>query len=140
VDLTQGPDRLLEDLKAVNPVLVVIDSQSRVLLGVDENSNADMSLAYRRSIIPLARETGAAVLLIHHTSADRNGKLNPRGATGIRNAADQVLSFAKKDDDSILIWASKARRRTHGFRFRIEDEDGGKRIGINPVTNDWRAS
>jgi AAA domain len=135
VDLTQGPDKLIEDIKAVNAALVVIDSQSRVLLGLDENSNSEMSRAYRSSIVPLARETGAAVLLIHHTS-DKTNK--PRGATGIANAADQVLSSWKKDDGSLLIYASKPRRKTRPLHVTIDDEDGKRRIGVNAVPDEWR--
>ena len=81
-------------------------------------------------------ETGAAVLLIHHTA---DGVAKPRGATGIRNAADQVLSIKQdKDEGYLVIWPSKPRRRTKPIKLTI-DGDIEDVITINPVAEDWRS-
>lgn len=135
VDLVNDAHKLLEDALEVEPVLIVIDSQSRVALGVEENDNTEMSSLYRRALVPLARETGAAVVVIHHTASDNAGK--PRGATAIKAAADQVISViaaedkAKNKTGTLNIFPSKPRRLTARLQVRMVgdiEKDGWLRV------------
>lgn len=135
VDLVNEADKLLEDALEVEPVLIVIDSQSRVALGVEENDNTEMSALYRRSLVPLARETGAAVVVIHHTASDNAGK--PRGATAIKAAADQVISIIAAEakggvkTGTLNIFPSKPRRITTHLQARLVgdiEKDGWIRV------------
>lgn len=118
VDLVNHPEKLLEDAKAVKPVLIVIDSHAKVTRMGEENSNNEMSRVWDEGFTPLARETMAAVLVIHHTAAAWSEK--PRGATQIRNSADQVLTMKKQEDGSMTLYPSKPRRITDPLRFRFE--------------------
>ena len=68
--------------------LVVIDTLATATGGADENSGKDMG-AVMANIDRIRRETGAAVLLVHHMNANGN-KL--RGHTSIFANTDQVLS------------------------------------------------
>lgn len=117
VDLVRYPERLIEDVDAIHPVLVVIDSYAKAARGAEENSNDQMSRVWDEGILRLARTSGAAVLVIHHTSMHGGG---PRGATQIRNSADQVLSMKRQEDGSQIIYASKPRRRTNKIHFDFQ--------------------
>lgn len=134
VDLAHEPEKLLEDALEVEPELIVIDSQSRVAIGVEENSNTDISSLYRRGFIPLARDTGAAVVVIHHTP---KGSRGPRGAGAAKAAADQAIEIVAAEDKAgaatgtLNIFPSKPRRRTAHLKARIVgdiEHDGWVRV------------
>lgn len=137
VDLLNEPEKLLEEATELEPELIVVDSLSRVMLGAEENSNTDMTKLMRGGIVPLARETGASVVLVHHT--DKNGT-GMRGATSLRNAADQVISMIPamsngRPTGSLNIFPSKPRRRTKQIQARIVgdmDIDGYVRVEGRP--------
>lgn len=78
---------LVEVCRRVAPSLVIIDTQARVTLGLDENSNSDMS-TYVERVDEIRRATGACVLTVHHLG--RNGK-NARGASALDGAQDAEL-------------------------------------------------
>lgn len=134
VDLVNEPEKLLEEAIEIEPALIVLDSQSRVALGVEENSNTDISQLYRTAIVPLARETGAGVVVIHHTPSD--GRAKPRGASAIKAAADQVISVVaakagELETGRLNIFPSKPRRRTALLQAEIEgdvEKDGWVRV------------
>ena len=114
VDLYQEPWKLLDEIIDSQPLIVFIDSQSAVSIGAEENSNDDMTKLFRDAFRPLSRETGAAVVILHHTTKDG---YTGRGASSIRNQADQVLSIVEAESDNVTtgrlnIFASKPRRRT----------------------------
>ena len=133
VDLLHEPQLLLEDALEIEPALIVVDSLSRVAIGAEENSNTDMTKLMRAGVVPLARETGAAVLMTHHTDKDGRG---PRGASSIRNAADQVISVVAAESAGVPtgrlnIFPSKPRRRTATVQAEIEGDietDGWVRV------------
>ncbi len=138
VDLLNEPEKLLEEAVELEPELVVLDSLSRVTMGAEENSNTDMTKLLRGGIVPIARETGAAVIVVHHTDASGT---RTRGATAIRNAADQVVSVVKAKNErghetgSLNIFPSKPRRRGRQIQARIVGDmevDGYVRIEGTP--------
>lgn len=115
VDLAGEPHKLLEEALDIEPVLIVLDSLSRVAIGVEENSNTDMTKLLRHGIVPLARESGAAVIAVHHTPKDGG---SPRGAGAIKAASDQVIGMtAAKMNGQVItnrfnIFPDKPRRKT----------------------------
>jgi AAA domain-containing protein len=71
-----------------NPTLIVLDSLTRIHTQ-DENAVGAMSALYNDGIKPLARETGAAVVLIHHTNkGQRSSYTRARGSSDIVYAMD----------------------------------------------------
>jgi hypothetical protein len=68
-------------------LLVVIDTQARVTVGLKENDNGEMNL-YVEAVSAIRRATGACVLTIHHTA--KNGG-NARGASVIDGAQTTEL-------------------------------------------------
>jgi KaiC/GvpD/RAD55 family RecA-like ATPase len=136
VDLLNEPERLLEDVQEIEPVLVVADSLSRVAIGAEENDNTAMTKLMRAGVIPIARESGAAVLLTHHTDASGS---RLRGATSIRNAADQAIMVSKATSDGIEtgrlnIFPDKPRRRTAHISAVLEgDMEKDGQVRVNPA-------
>jgi RecA-family ATPase len=122
VDLVRYPDKLIHDVQATSPVLVVIDSHAKVARMGEENSNNEMGRVWDDGFLKIARDTRAAVLVIHHTSAYGSS----RGATQIRNSADQVLTMKKNDDGTQTVYASKPRRLTNSITFSFEDIGEGR--------------
>lgn len=78
------PEYLLEEALEFQPKLIVIDSLARIHTK-DENSFGEMSTIINGSLKPLAMQTGASVILIHHTDKSGNG---PRGSSDIEAAVD----------------------------------------------------
>jgi 5S rRNA maturation endonuclease (ribonuclease M5) len=128
VDIVRHPEKLIEDALLTKPKLIVIDSHAKVTRASEENSNNEMGRAWDDGLLPLARRTKAAVLVIHHT----NGYGGTRGASQIRNSADQVLTMKRQEDGSQLIYASKPRRLSNKLHFQFTDQGFG-RYGLVPV-------
>ncbi len=83
----------IEAVREVSPALIVVDTLARCLIGGDENSARDMGLAVA-AVDMIRRETGAAVLLIHHTNKAASGE---RGSSALRGAADAMIELGSLD-------------------------------------------
>jgi len=91
-DLTQEVQARAPDL----PLLIVIDTLSRVMAGGDENSAADMT-ALIRNIDAIREATGAHVMLVHHTGKDT--ARGARGHSSLRAATDTEIEVQNAEDD-----------------------------------------
>lgn len=78
----------------VKPALIVIDTQARVTVGLEENSARDMGQFVHR-VEQLRVATGACILIIHHTG--RSGD-HMRGSTAMEGAATTIIRVSKDDD------------------------------------------
>lgn len=72
--------------------LVVLDTQARVTVGLDENSGTDMGL-YVERVEQLRAAAGSCVLSLHHTP--RTGD-HVRGHTAIEGAAQTIIMVVKE--------------------------------------------
>jgi hypothetical protein len=131
-DFCHSPKDAEEIIAAVSNLpdvkLIVIDTLSRAMAGGNENASEDMG-AFIRNFDKLKDETGAHVLIIHHS-----GKDNVKGARGhssLRGAVDTEIEITK--DENIVTGEIKKQRdgRTDerfSFEFKIvnlgQDEDG----------------
>jgi len=111
VRLDRDPDALLDEAIEFEPVLIVLDSLTR-LHGQDENASGPMSALFNDGISPLARQTGAAVLVIHHVSkTDSTSSFKrARGSSDITAAIDTGFDVYKADDGTLRVKNFKARR------------------------------
>lgn len=82
----------------LGPVLVVVDTQARVTVGVQENDNAEMG-AMIDKLDKLRAATGACVLVVHHIG--RSGD-DARGASAIDGAQDTELKLTRKGGPDAL--------------------------------------
>lgn len=132
IRLDRGIDNLLDDALVIQPKLIVIDSLTRVH-NQDENNAGAMNGLFNEGIIPLARETGAAVLVLHHTNkSDSNSSYTrTRGSSDIGAAIDTgidirpivVPTAVGKEIEALNLVHYKSRRRTRGSSIKIVIED-----------------
>lgn len=70
------------------PVLIVIDTFARALMGGDENSAQDVG-AFNSAIAALIESTGACVMIIHHSGKDKSK--GARGSSALLGAIDTEI-------------------------------------------------
>ncbi|MDX3315195.1 AAA family ATPase [Streptomyces sp. ME08-AFT2] len=124
-----GPewDVLIEVLRRIQPVLVIVDTQARVTLGVEENSNTEMGQIVDR-FDRLRTETGACIAVVHHTGhVGEHG----RGASAVKGALQSELHVSRKGDkipNTILTIKSG--------KQKDEDQDGDFQFGLKKISLD----
>ena len=100
----KGRHELRDTLSAIGekPVLIVIDTLARALMGGDENSAQDVG-AFNSAVAALIESTGACVMIIHHSGKNKNA--GARGSSALLGAIDTELEVdggmlvAKKQRD-----------------------------------------
>jgi len=121
------------------PVLITVDTISRVLPGADENLQKDMTLFI--SACDRVKEVfGSTVSGVHHTS--RNGNL--RGSTVFDGAADAILSITREEGSDIgEMTAKKIKSAPDGWKqnFRLKkveigDIKGSTSLYAEPAAED----
>lgn len=89
-------DTLIAACTRVGPALIVIDTQARVSVGVEENSAKELGLVIDR-MEQLRAATAACVLVIHHTGhVGEHG----RGSSSAKGALQSELHVSKKGDNA----------------------------------------
>lgn len=95
------------------PLIIVIDTLSRIMAGGDENSAADMT-ALIRNIDAIREMTGAHVMLVHHTGKDT--AKGARGHSSLRAATDTEIEVAN-DNGARAAMVTKQRDYAGGETF-----------------------
>lgn len=90
---------LREACRRIDPGLVVIDTQARVTVGLEENSAKEMGV-YIEAIRSIREATGACVLSVHHTG--RQGG-DARGSSAIDGAQHTELKVKAEGLRGVLI-------------------------------------
>lgn len=85
------------------PLLIVLDTLSRVMAGGDENSSVDMGALVRHFDLLRAGAAGCHLMIVHHTGKDRargaRGHSLLRAATDTEiEVADRVVTVTKQRD------------------------------------------
>ena len=126
---------LLREIKPLDPALVVIDTLSRAMAGGNENSPDDMG-AFVTNCDLIRQETGAHLLVIHHTGKDEGR--GTRGHSLLAAAADTLIEVSK-DEVSGLVTATvkKQRDRASGdvLVFKLEPVDIGMDEDEDTITS-----
>lgn len=81
------------------PMMIVIDTLSRALAGGNENGPEDMT-AFIANVDRIRAETGAHVMIIHHTGKDTAKGM--RGHSSLIAAIDSELEVARPDNGRIV--------------------------------------
>jgi predicted transcriptional regulator/predicted ATP-dependent serine protease len=89
----------------MKPILVVIDTLARALVGGDENNSRDMSRAVDNAD-RIRSACGACVLLIHHGT--RSGR-NARGHSSLDGAVDTILEISNRKGNTVEVICKKQR-------------------------------
>jgi hypothetical protein len=96
--LTSHFDAFIEVCCEEKTKLVVLDTQARITVGVEENSSTEMGRVVSK-LDELRRQTGACVLIVHH-SGWTNG--HARGSSAIQGGFDTVIKVDRPDLDGNL--------------------------------------
>jgi hypothetical protein len=137
VRLDRDPHKLLDEAKAFEPDLIVIDSLTRIHTQ-DENSNGAMSKMANDGIKPLARATGATVVVLHHTNkGDGTSSMKrTRGAADINAVIDtgfDVLPVELGDGEAMNLLLYKTRRGRRGRYTTFRIVDVGDRVELQTI-------
>lgn len=95
---------LIDAIAPLAPVLVVLDTLARCLVGGDENSAQSMGI-FIAACDRIHRETGATVLVVHHTGKAGQSE---RGSSALRAACDFLLGLSE-DDGLITLTCEKVK-------------------------------
>lgn len=98
----------------LEPALVVVDTQARVTVGMEENSAKEMGEFVQR-VEELRKATAACVLVIHHTG--RAGE-HMRGSIAIDGAATTTIKI-EKAEEIIQVQCTKQKDSPEFDQFRL---------------------
>jgi AAA domain len=101
----KGVQEFLFEIAEVGPVMVVVDTLARCMVGGDENSAKDMGL-FIEGCARLVQATGAAVMPVHHTGMTTSS--GPRGSSALYGAADVIIEMIN-DDGRIQLRCEKSK-------------------------------
>jgi len=96
----------------VEPVMVVIDTQSLATPGTDENSNTEMNQVFA-NVKHFAKGLNCFVLLVHHTGHDQS---RSRGASAQRAALDLEIQVA---DGRLVVTKVKGYKESRPYDFAL---------------------
>lgn len=122
ISLDRNCEVLLDEALDFEPTLVILDSLTRLHVQ-DENNAGQMAMLFNQAVQPLARETGASLMLIHH----HNKSGYTRGSGDIEASSDAVLNILPyhSSPGCFILKGGKSRRRLGGSSrvVTIEDRD-----------------
>ena len=105
---------LAQALKALQPALIIIDTQARVTTGAEENSAKDMGW-FIDTLETLRAAHPATYLTVHHTP--RSGD-NLRGSIALEGAAETVL-LSVKDGNIVTLKCQKQKNAAEPDDFQM---------------------
>jgi len=134
----KGADRVIEAAHILSEEagmptrLIIIDTLARAMAGDDENATAEMTNFVEKRAGYIARATGAAVLIVHHTNAAGTA----RGNGSLWAGCDTVLR-ADRDNDRRTLIAEKVKDGTEGplFNYSLEQVELGEDDEGTPITS-----
>lgn len=92
-------DGLIEQIAHLDPALVIFDTLARCMAGGDENFAKDINSVIA-SLDRLRHETGATVLVIHHSGHDKNRE---RGSSALKAASDTFIKQKAEKGKATLV-------------------------------------
>lgn len=121
LDSAAHKEALIHEIKSRGIELVILDTLSYIHRAKDENSSADMK-PVMANLKRVAKESGAAIMLIHHTgkgAKEKSVSERGRGSSVIAAAADVILDWGdrKKTNKTPVEFVSKF---DDGFDFEVE--------------------
>lgn len=123
-------DVLIAACARLRPALIVIDTQARVTVGVEENSATEMGV-FVDKVEKLRAASGACVLLVHHTGVDVG---RGRGSTTVKGAMQSELSVSRKGKG-----ASNVRVTLSTGKQKDDDELGDMEFCLRIIELDGEA-
>lgn len=97
------------------PSVIVLDTQARVTVGMNENDNTEMGIVVHQAE-ELKRLTGACVVFVHHLG--HNGE-EGRGATAIK-AALQTEILVRREEQTVIITNPKQKDASDRGELKLD--------------------
>ena len=123
----QDVEWIIATVRHEHAQLAVLDSLRRLAPGAKEDSSDDMTPVIVAAL-RIARETGAAVLLLHHR--DKRLEADYRGSGAIHDQTDLMFVLERDEQDPERKW----RRRLRTAKCRIAREPDERWLGLKA----WR--
>ncbi len=129
---------LIEACRRLKPSLVIVDTQARVTVGVEENSATEMGVILHQ-VEQLRGACEACVLLVHHSgiAGDRG-----RGSTSIKGGMQTELGVSRKGKGrDIRVTLSTGKQKDDEelddlvFALKVVELDGEAKEDGSPVTS-----
>lgn len=123
--LNKEPEVLLDESVELEPDVIILDALT-ALHSVEENNANAMRSLFKEAIIPLARDTGAAVIVIHHTTKaeDASSFKRARGTGDLSAVVDCAMDARGTGEPGELILSQyKSRRSLGGESISVEIVD-----------------
>src|SRR6187549_387598 len=118
-------------LEALKPALVILDTQARVTVGVDENDATQMGIFVAR-LEAIRRATGACVVAVHHLGhAGEHG----RGSTAVIGALGAEIRVKKTERGKLTVENEKQKdaEEFEPLKFLLDPEGES----VVPVPDGW---
>jgi hypothetical protein len=110
-------------------VVVIIDTLSRAIAGDDENTAQSMSGFVERRAGEITKQTGAAVVCVHHPGKDEVKGM--RGSSALFAACDSVIAVTK---GRVMIEKAKDAETGPWFGFTLKQVVLGENDRGKPIT------
>lgn len=132
-------DVLIAACERLQPVLIIVDTQARVTVGVEENSATEMGV-FIDKVERMRAACAACVLLVHH--AGYNGG-HGRGSTSVKGAMQTELSVTRRGKgarDTVVTLATGKQKDDEElgdlqFKLRVIELDGEADADGRPITS-----
>ena len=111
--ITSDAAEVAELARELHAGLVIIDTQNRAALGLDENNNVDMSHLVRSLEDVREDSGGACVATIHHTAI---GGIRPRGSGVIDASATTTIRVAR---DGAVVKIANGKQKEHAQQSSV---------------------
>lgn len=123
ISLSRDPSPLIEEVFSFEPTLVILDSLTRIHTE-DENHAGAMAALFNEGIKPLARESGATVLILHHAGkTEGTSYKRTRGSGDIVASVDCAIDVRPLNKGAMACYLFKSRRGTAFEPVILEIED-----------------
>lgn len=121
IRLDRNFDKLLDEAVAFEPKMIVLDSLTRFHTK-DENNAGEMASLFNDSINVLCRETGAAIIILHHTnkSESTSSYVRTRGSSDIGAAIDCGIEARATGPNNFNLVHFKSRRTQAGGLTKVQ--------------------
>lgn len=134
---------LVEACRRLEPVFVVIDTQARSTVGLEENSAMDMGV-YVEAVRAAREATGACVLSVHHTGrkgGDARGSSAIDGAqyTELKVESEGLTGSLSTEKQKDMEMAAPVPLRFESVQVAV-DEDGDPVTSLAVVADAFRAA
>lgn len=128
IRLDKDPAGILEEAITFEPTLIVLDSLTRIHTE-NENDAGAIARLFNDGIKPLARQTGATVIVLHHANKGNEGSTykRARGSGDITAAIDTALDVRQDAPGFLTVLHAKTRRRLphSAIHVRLNDTPDG---------------